>query len=112
MISLNTGNANCTFGGDCISEFGIGCVQVADAVTPATTKGVLLADAEEWKVQGRSGSHPIKSDRVDKMVSDDTAESAGGTLAAANVKPAWLNNLSTKGLPVKAQTLSKRRWVP
>ena len=39
VISLNIGDANHTFGRDCVFEFGIGCVQVADTTKPATTMG-------------------------------------------------------------------------
>ena len=60
------------------------------------------------EVQGRGGSRPIKSRRVDKMVSGDTDGSARGTPAALNAKPAWLNNLTPKGLPVKAQATIKK----
>ena len=88
MISLNIRDANRTFGGDCVSEFGIGCVQVADTPIPATTKGVVFADAGEYKIQGKGGSCPIKRDRGDKMVSGDTAGSAGRLPAAARAKPA------------------------
>ena len=42
------------------------------------------------------------------MVSDDTDESAGRSPAAASTKPAWLNNLSAKGSPVKAQATTKK----
>ena len=69
----------------------------------ATTKGVLCAHAGEWKVQGRGGSRPIKSSRVLKMVSEDNAGSAGGTPAASNERPAWMDNLQAKGLPQRAQ---------
>ena len=47
VISLSVGGVDPVFGGDCISEFVIGCVQVDDAATPATTKGVAFADAGE-----------------------------------------------------------------
>ena len=46
VISLNIGDANCTFGGDYVSEFGIGCVQVANEATPTMTKGVLALSRE------------------------------------------------------------------
>ena len=108
MISLNVGETDRVFEGDCVSEFGIGCVQVADASKPATTKGALFADAREWKVQGRGDSCPIKSICVNKMVSSDTAESAGGMPAASNEKPAWTNNITPKGLPLKAQAVIKK----
>ena len=108
MNSLNSGETICGFEGNHVSEFGIGCVQVADAPKPTTTKGMLFADAGEWKVQGRGGSRPIKSSRVNKTVSEDTARSAGGTLAASNEKPAWINNPTTKGLPLKAQAAIKK----
>ena len=78
-------------------------------VTPTTAKGVLFAEAGGWKVQGKGGSCPIKRDCGDKMVSDDTDGSAGRTPAAANAKPAWLNNLSRKGLPVKAQAAIEKK---
>ena len=42
------------------------------------------------------------------MVSGDTAGSAGGTPVAPNKKPAWMNNLTPKGLPVKVQTVIKK----
>ena len=110
MISLNVGEASRVFEGDCVSEFGIGCVQVADVVKPTTTKGALFADAGEWKVQGRGGSCPIKSSRAAKVVSEDSTGSAGGTPAAANTNSAWLNDLSSKELPVtvKAQALIRK----
>ena len=76
MISLNDGETTRVFEGDCVSKLGIGCVQVADAVKPATTKGVLFADTGEWKVQDRGGSRPISSSRVVKTVSEDNARSA------------------------------------
>ena len=104
MISVNIGDANHTFGGAYAYEFGIGCVQVADTTTPATTRGMLVADAEEQKVQGRGGSYPIKSNHIDKMVSNDTTGCVGRTSAAANVKPVCLNNVSTKDLSVKVQS--------
>ena len=47
VISLNVGDADCTFDGDGVSEFGIGCVQVGDSATPAATKGIAFAGAEE-----------------------------------------------------------------
>ena len=56
MISINVGGIDPVFGGDCISKFGIGCVQVDDTTTLATTKGVVVADAKDWKVQGKGGS--------------------------------------------------------
>ena len=93
MIQLNVGKTDRVFEGDYISEFGIGCVQVSDVVRPTMTRGALFADAGEWKVQGRGGSHPIKSSRVAETVSEDSAGSAGGTSAAPNEKPAWMNNL-------------------
>ena len=71
VISLNVGETNCVFEGDCVSEFGIGCVHVAATPKPATIKGVLFTDAGEWKVQGRGGSRPIKSSHVNEMVSED-----------------------------------------
>ena len=69
---------------------------------------MLFADAGEWKIQGKGGSRPIKRDSGDKMMSGDTAESAGGSPAAASAKPAWLNNVSPKGSPVKAQAAIKK----
>ena len=72
-------------------------------VRPTTTKGVLFADAREWKMQGRGGSRPIKSSRAAETVSEDIAGSAGGTSAAPSEKPAWMNNLRVKGLAKKAQ---------
>ena len=59
---LNVGDVDPVFGGDCIFEFGIGCVQVDAAVIPAKTKGVVFAEAGEWKSQGKGGSCPIKRD--------------------------------------------------
>ena len=47
VISLNDGESSCMFVGDCVSEFGIGCVQVADAPKPTTSKGVIFTDAGE-----------------------------------------------------------------
>ena len=44
---LNVGDVDPVFGGDSISEFGIGCVQVDDALTPVTTKGMIFVDARE-----------------------------------------------------------------
>ena len=35
------------FEGNCVSEFGIGVVQVDDPTTSATTNGVVFADAGE-----------------------------------------------------------------
>ena len=93
VISLNVEETSCVFEGNCVSEFGIGCVQVADVANAATTKGVLCADTGEWKVQGRGGSRSIKSSRVLKMVSENKAGSAGGTPTASNEKPAWMDNL-------------------
>ena len=54
-------------------------------------------------MQGRGGSRPIKSSRVTKMMSEDSAGSARGTPVASNKKPAWMDNLRAKGLPQKAQ---------
>ena len=34
MIQLNVGETDRVFEGDCVSEFGIGCVQVSDVVKP------------------------------------------------------------------------------
>ena len=42
------------------------------------------------------------------MVFGDTDGSAGGTAVALNAKPAWPNNLTPKGLPVKAQAAIKK----
>ena len=42
------------------------------------------------------------------MVSNDTAESDGGMLAASNEKPAWMNKFSPKGLSLKAQAAIKK----
>ena len=60
LLSLNIGGLDPVFGGDCVSEFDIGCVQVNNAVPPAATKGVVFVEAGEWKVQGRGGSFPNK----------------------------------------------------
>merc|ERR1712194_170324 len=110
VIQLNVGKTDRVFEGDCVSEFGIGCVQVSDVVKPARIKGTLFADAGEWKVQGRGESRPIKSSRVVETVSEDIASvpedgagSAVGKSAAPNEKPAWMNNLRVKGLAKKAQ---------
>jgi hypothetical protein len=73
------------------------------------TKGVLFAGAGEWKVQGKSGSRPTKRDCGDKMVSDNTAASVGGLPAAASERPVWLNDLSPKGSPPKAQSATKKK---
>ena len=45
IISLNVGETNRVFEEDCVSEFGIGCVQVNDTIRPATTNGVVFADS-------------------------------------------------------------------
>ena len=50
MISLNIGGVDGVdpvFGGDCVSEFEIGCVQVDDKMIPVTTKCVVIADARD-----------------------------------------------------------------
>ena len=43
-----------------------------------------------------------------KMVSNDTADSAREAPAALIEKPAWINNLTPKGLPLKARTAIKK----
>ena len=93
VISLYVGKTDRISEGDCVSEFGIGCVQVSDVAKATTTRGALFADAGEWKVQGRGGSRPNKSSRVAETLSEASAGSAGGTPAAPNEKPAWMNNL-------------------
>ena len=93
VISLNVGESNRVFEGDRVSEFGIGYVQVADVVEPTTTRGALFADAGEWKVKGRGGSCPNKSSLVTEMVSKDSAGSTGGTRAAPDENPTWMDNL-------------------
>jgi len=108
VISLNDGESSCMFVGDCVSEFGIGCVQVADVANAATTKGALFANAGEWKIKGRSDSCPIKSSRVVKTVSEDNAGSAVGTPAASMEKPAWMDNRKAKGLPRRSQAAIKK----
>ena len=47
MILLNVGGVDPLFGGDCVSEFRIGCVQVDGTSTPTMTKGVVFSDAGE-----------------------------------------------------------------
>ena len=80
----------------------VGCIHSNDR-RGLQTQGVLFADAGEWKVQGRGGSCLNKSSRVVKMVSEDSAGSAGRTPAASNEKPTWMDNLRAKGLPKRAQ---------
>ena len=49
MISLNIRDVNHTFGGDSVSEFEIGIVQVAETAKPATIKVCYLLTLENGK---------------------------------------------------------------
>ena len=97
VISMNVGDGGQPFTGDCVSEFGIGCVEVEGA----TIKGVAFTDAGEWKTQGRNGSSPIKRDRIFKTVSASDNKNAGGNSAAVKAKPAWVNSITKRVIPAK-----------
>ena len=98
MISINVQNDTLGFTGDTVAEYGVGCAEIDDVLTPPP----ISSDAGKWKVQGRRGSKPNNRNLVPfKATAPPPAAShvPGKAVIIKNSKPAWINSPVKKDSP-------------